>query len=285
VSSAVNSPVAPAPVAPRRGLEPYRSRGFVSPGCIAAIVLLVGSVLVAAYRQQEWEFPLIRAMNRFAHHSMLLDRTMHALTTRDLLQGVPFIGLIWFLWFSSDDTARRARLLVGTIAAACAGVLSRIIQLELPTHLRPLHQPQLGFVLPFGVEPDTLNHFNSFPGDHGAVYFTLCAVIWRERPQLGMAAFVWAVIIDLARVYEGYHFPSDVVGSIALGFLVLYLCDSLHVAGPVSRVLTSARHRAAWFYMTAFVMTYQIATLFDDLREIGRGMSAVLLHHDVFNGS
>jgi hypothetical protein len=37
--------------------------------------------------------------------------------------------------------------------------------------------------------------------------------------------------------------------------------------------------------MTAFVMTYQIATLFDDLREIGRGMSAVLLHHDVFNGS
>jgi membrane-associated phospholipid phosphatase len=276
VSSAVNPPVA---------IEPYRSRGFVSPGFIAIVVLLAGSGLVAAYRQQEWEFPVVRAMNRFAHHSMLLDRTMHALTTRDLLQGVPFIGLIWFLWFTGDDTARRARLLVGTIAAACAGVLSRIIQLELPTHLRPLHQAQLGFVLPFGVEPETLNHFNSFPSDHGAVFFTLCAVIWRERPQLGMAAFVWAVVIDLARVYEGYHFPSDVVGSIALGLVVLYIFDSLHAARPVSRVVASAQNRAAWFYMTAFVMTYQIATLFDDLREIGRGMSAVLLHHDVFNGS
>jgi membrane-associated phospholipid phosphatase len=276
VSSAVNPPVA---------IEPDRSRGFGSPGFIATVALAAGSVLVAAYRQQEWEFPLVRAMNRFARHSMLLDRTMHALTTRDLLQGVPFIGLIWFLWFTSEDRALRARLLVGTIAAACAGVLSRIVQLELPTHLRPLHQAGLGFVLPFGVEPDTLNHFNSFPSDHGAVYFTLCAVIWRERPQLGMAAFVWAVVIDLARVYEGYHFPSDVVGSIALGFLVLYLCDSLHTARPVSRVLAAAQHRAAWFYMTAFVMTYQIATLFDDLREIGRGMSAVLLHHDVFNGS
>jgi membrane-associated phospholipid phosphatase len=280
VSSAVNPPVA-SPVT----IEPYRSRGFISPGFIATVLLLAGSVLVAAYRQQEWEFPLVRSLNRFAHHSMLLDRTMHALTTRDLLQGVPFIGLIWFLWFTSEATAPRARLLVGTIAAAGAGVLSRIIQLELPTHLRPLHQAQLGFVLPFGVEPDTLNHFNSFPSDHGAVFFTLCAVIWRERPQLGIAAFVWAIIIDFARVYEGYHFPSDVIGSIALGLLVLYSSQALHSARPVSRVLALAQHRAAWFYLTAFMMTYQIATLFDDVREIGRGMSAVLLHHDVFNGS
>jgi undecaprenyl-diphosphatase len=280
MSSTVNPPVVP-PVA----LEPYQSRGFISPGFIASAALLIGSMLVAAYRQQEWEFPLVRALNTFARHSMLLDRTMHALTTRDLLQGVPFIGLIWFLWFAGDDTAPRARLLVGTIAASFAGVLSRIIQIELPTHLRPLHQAQLGFVLPFGVEPDALNHFNSFPSDHGAVFFTLCAVIWRERPQLGMAAFAWAAIIDFARVYEGFHFPSDVIGSIAVGLLILYMCQPVHGVRAVSRALAFAQNRAAWFYLAAFVMTYQIATLFDDLREIGRGMSAVLLHHDVFNGS
>lgn len=280
MSSAVNPPAAP-PVA----IVSNRSRGIASTGFIASALLLAFCALVAAYRQQAWEFPVVRAINRFAHHSLLLDRTMHALTTRDLLQGVPFVGLIWFLWFTGEDTAVRARLLVGTIAAASAGVLSRIIQLELPTHLRPLHQPLLGFVLPFGVDPDTLNHFNSFPSDHGAVFFTLCAVIWRERPQLGIAAFVWAGVIDLARVYEGYHFPSNVIGSIALGFVVLYLFQAAHAARPVSRALAFAQQRAAWFYLTAFVMTYQIATLFDDVREIGRGFSAVLLHHDVFNGS
>ena len=280
MSSAVNPPVAPQVT-----IGPDRSRGFVSAGFIAAILLLAGTVLVAEYRQQEWEFPLVRALNRFAHHSLLLDRTMHALTTRDLLQGVPFIGMIWFLWFTSNDTLPRTRLLVGTIAAAFAGVLSRVMQLELPTHLRPLHQAQLGFVLPFGVEPDALNHFNSFPSDHGAVFFTLCAVIWRERPQLGMAAFFWAVIIDFARVYEGFHFPSDVIGSIALGLVVLYASQALHGTRPVARVLETVQPRAAWFYMAAFVMTFQIATLFDDVREMGRGMSAVLLHHDVFSGS
>jgi membrane-associated phospholipid phosphatase len=261
-------------------IAPHWARGFLSPGLMAT-ALLTGSVLVAAYRQEQWEFPLVRAMNRFAHHSMLLDRTMHALTTRDLLQGVPFIGLIWFLWFASDASAPRARLLVGSFTAAFAGVLSRIIQLGLPTHLRPLHQPALGFVLPFGVEPDTLNHFNSFPSDHGAVFFTLCAVIWRERPQLGIAAFAWALIIDFARVYEGYHFPSDIVGAIALGLLLLYLLQPVQDARPVARVLAFAQSNAAWFYMTAFLMTYQIATLFDDVREIGRGMASVLLHHDM----
>jgi membrane-associated phospholipid phosphatase len=279
VSSAFNPPVSP-----QVSIPPHRARALLSPGLIAT-ALLTASVLVAAYRQQQWEFPLVRAINSFAGHSMLLDRTMHALTARDLLQGVPFIGIIWFLWFARDATAPRARLLVGTFTASCAGVLSRVIQLRLPTHLRPLHQPQLDFVLPFGVEPDTLNHFNSFPSDHGAVFFTLCAVIWRERPQIGMAAFVWALIIDCARVYEGYHFPSDIAGSVALGLLLLYLLQPAQDSRPVTRILAFEKDHAGWFYMAAFLVTFQVATLFDDLREIGRGMSAVLLHHDVFNGS
>lgn len=212
-------------------------------------------------------------------------REQRTLTMRDLLRGVPLIGMIWFLWFAGDHTAVRAWLLVGTIAASCAGVLSRMLQLALATPLRPLHQRQPGFVLPFGVDPKTLNHFNSFPSDHGTVFFTLCAVIWRERPQPGIAAFGWAFIIDLARVYEGYHFPADVAGAIALGLLLLYLVQPLHRLHLEPRILAVAQDRAAWFYMTAVLMTHQIATLFDDLREVGRGLPAVLLQHDVFNGS
>jgi hypothetical protein len=33
-----------------------------------------------------------------------------------------------------------------------------------------------------------------------------------------------------------------------------------------------------------FVITYQVATLFDDVRQIGRGFASVLLHHDPFGG-
>lgn len=266
------------------GLVSMRPRAFVSLAPFAMAAVLIGSGLVAEFRQREWEYPILRAINVYAHRSVALDRAMHALTARDLLQGVFFIALIWFLWFSSEDPSMRGRLLIGTVAASFAGVLSRLMQLALPTHLRPLHQAQLGFVLPFGVEPDALNHFNAFPSDHGAVWFALCCVIWQAAPRLGVVAFVWAAVVDLARVYEGYHFPSDVVGSIGLGMLVLYGFQVARGGRLVSRVLAFERDRRPWFYMLAFVLTFQIATLFDDVRELGRGLSAVLLHHDVFNG-
>jgi undecaprenyl-diphosphatase len=201
-------PTAPLPVV--ADLAPWR----VSRGVIFGAVLLTVCGLVAAFRQQQWEYPLVRSLNTLAGHSALFDRTVHALTARDLLEGVIFVALLCFLWFGTVDTNVRGRLLVGTAAAALSGMLSRLLQIALPTHLRPLHTSVLGFISPAGVEPDALNHFNAFPSDHGAVYFGLALVIYQQSRRLGLAAFAWAMIVNLARVYDGYHYPSDVFGSI-----------------------------------------------------------------------
>jgi len=244
-----------------------------------AAALLLGSALVAAYLQEAWEYPIIRGLNVYAQRSVLLDRVMNSLTSRYVLQGVPFIALIWFLWFETEDPTIRARLLVGTGAASLAGVVSRLLQIVLPTHLRPVHEPMLHFVPPFSVAPDSLNHFSAFPSDHGAVFFTLCVVIWRVRPGFGAAAFAWALIVDLARVYEGYHFPSDLAGSIALGLAILCLFQNAHTWGICRRIVGYERSARPWFYMFAFLITFQIATLFDDIRQMGSGLASIVLHH------
>jgi hypothetical protein len=59
-------------------------------------------------------------------------------------------------------------------------------------------------------------------------------------------------------------------------------------AAPVCRLAQNAlaleeRFRPT-FYMLAFLGTYQIASLFDDVRELGRGLMRVVLHHDPFAG-
>jgi membrane-associated phospholipid phosphatase len=252
---------------------------------VAIVLLLLIAFLIAQYPQREWEYRIIRALNVFAHRSALFDRAMHALTAHDLLQGVPLVALIWFLWFAGEDAVTRAKLLVGTLAAALAGLVSRVMQLVLPTHPRPLHLTAIDFVPPIGVEPEALNHFNSFPSDHAAVFFALAAVIWRARPGLGVAAFLWAAAINLARIYEGFHFPSDLLGSIGVAALVLFVAREAHGWRPVTRLMAVEQTWRPWFYMTAFVASYLIATLFDDIRQIGRGLAAVLLHHDVFGGS
>jgi undecaprenyl-diphosphatase len=142
------------------------------------------------------------------------------------------------------------------------------LQIGLPTHLRPLHTPTLGFVPPIGVEPDALNHFNSFPSDH----------------RLGIFAFAWAAIVNIARIYDGYHFPSDVLGSIGLSILAVSLFENRWCQQVARRVLVFEQTRRPEFYAMAFVITYQVATLFDDARQIGRGFASVLLHHDPFGG-
>jgi membrane-associated phospholipid phosphatase len=271
-------------------IDPLPDAGQFSPrsislGIAAGLAIFTVAALIATLRQQAWEFPLITAMNAVAGHSVLLDRFVHALTTRDLLQGVVFVALLWLLWFDTADDDDRARLLAGIAAASCAGFVSRLLQLALPTHLRPLHTGTLDFVMPAGVESEALNHFNAFPSDHGAVFFGLAIIVWRTRPWLGLTAFVWAAVVDFARVYEGYHYPSDILGSIGLSLLVVSVFQYPPVHRLARRLVAMEQLRRSWFYLVAFILTYQVATLFDDIRQIGRGFASAVLHHDPFAGS
>lgn len=246
-------------------------------------LLLLGAT-ISAFEHTQIDYPIVEHLNSFAGRSELLDRTMHTVTTLVLLQGVVFISLIWYLWFACPNITSRGCVLAGTLTVAAAGMTSRALQLVVPSHLRPLHTPQLNFVLPLSVDPDALNHFNSFPSDHGVVFFGLSALIYRLSPRLGIGAFIWATAIDTARIYEGYHFPSDIIASAGLGVLMVNLLQAAPVRRLARSVLVLEERFRPTFYMLAFLGTYQIASLFDDVRELGRGLMRVVLHHDPFAG-
>lgn len=251
---------------------------------IIGLLVLATAAAIAGWWQVQLEYPLMRLINSAARHSAMFDRTAHSLTTRELVQGVVFLSVVWYLWFDGRLVEQRPRLAAGIAAAVFAGIISRLMQLGLPTHLRPLYTPALHFIRPNGVDDDVLNHFNSFPSDHGAVFFTLALVIYRMRPGLGVAAFVWAIIVDSARVYVGYHYPSDIVGAIGLGLIIVTVFDQGWVQRLAQQLLAFEERRRPLFYMASFAICYQVATLFDDVREMVRGMAKLLFHHDPFPG-
>jgi undecaprenyl-diphosphatase len=135
-----------------------------------------------------------------------------------IVRGAPVIFPLFALWFGSECWKRRSRLLVGIGAACVATLLSVWIQSNIYVHTRPFLDS--GFHLRGAeVVPSTgWDHLSSFPSDTSTLYFALATILFFERKRTGAFAFVWSFLISgLVRCAVGWHYPSDVLGSIILG--------------------------------------------------------------------
>jgi membrane-associated phospholipid phosphatase len=59
----------------------------------------------------------------------------------------------------------------------------------------------------------------SFPSSHTAISFAIAASIFSVHQGWGIAAFAIAFLIAFGRVAAGMHYPSDVLGGLAVGLL------------------------------------------------------------------
>jgi hypothetical protein len=78
------------------------------------------------------------------------------------------------------------------------------------------------------------------------------------------------------RIYLGLHYPSDLLGGGLIGLLCGYLTPRMGGNRIATQVLTyEARHTQA-FYALAFLATFEIASIFDDVRVFGHGLLRLL---------
>ena len=173
----------------------------------------------------------------------------------------------------SNSESEKAELFLGLSAAVAAVILSRALQLTLPTHLRPLHDPVPGFDVPPGIDPAALSGWNSFPSDHACVYFALTTVIWRRSQLLGLFALLPALIGSLPRIYLGLHYPSDVAFGALLGIFIVMMVENYGPETFARRAILFEQKRPGMFYSCGFLLTYEVATLFEDIRKTGAGLA------------
>lgn len=101
------------------------------------------------------------------------------------------------------------------LGVGTAGVMVQVFK-RLIGRARPMLLEEFG---PFYFEPFTADWaFHSFPSGHTTTAFALVfliAAIWGAK--WGALAYVWAGLVAVARLTEGAHFFTDIIGGILCG--------------------------------------------------------------------
>jgi len=219
------------------------------------------------------EIWLMQWLGSLAGASELLDRVMHLLLGNDLLKGVPFataLLLVWAVPRAQHEVEERESMLCIVLATALSLVIGRAIQ-NLFVSPRPLMVPELAALYP-PVFHDYRLDWNGFPSDHMALYFAIAFGVYQVRRSLGLALMAWCLGgVGCARVYTGLHYPLDLLGGVVVAAAAVVLvwrmrawlrpwCDkALHLASRYPAVAMTV----------AFCLCFQIATVFNTVRELG----------------
>ena len=88
---------------------------------------------------------------------------------------------------------------------------------------------KIGFALPRpflrfeGLDPLFFyGGYNSFPSGHATLFASLATAIYLLHRKVGIIFILLAVLISLARVIAGVHFPIDILVGWVLGFTTSY---------------------------------------------------------------
>ncbi|SNS34058.1 undecaprenyl-diphosphatase [[Luteovulum] sphaeroides subsp. megalophilum] len=208
------------------------------------------------------------------------DQLLHIVERNSLFKGVFSMMLFWGLWFAaSRDVARtHARLLATLVVAVLAVAVGRTLAMALPYRPRPIHDPDLGFLLHSGLSHETLDGWSSMPSDHAVLYFALATGIFLAHRAVGVVALLHAIfIICLPRIYFGLHYTGDIVAGAIIGIAMAVVLVPV-LARQFQRLDLPgyAASHGALFYPAVFFVTWQVALMFGPVRDLLRDLAAAL---------
>jgi undecaprenyl-diphosphatase len=184
------------------------------------------------------EAELVAWLNQGIGRFYLLDRLTYLLVSDYFL---PLLMCFWGLgmWFHGLDAKRREinqrAVLAGAIALGLANLVVLILNQQYFRE-RPFIHQDLANLLYAPTD-------SSFPANPAAVAFAFAMGVWlKNRRAAGVLIFL-AALWSLVRVYNGLHYPSDVVAGGLIGVAVACLVTlGLRAIEPVPTwVLKGAR--------------------------------------------
>jgi len=141
----------------------------------------------------------------------------------DFASRIPVLAIFWsvvaMLILILDKNQGRIIFLALAIATTLhflisEGIFKYLLPIFLPKRTRPyLAHP--GIITPNG----TLHQSPSFPSSHMSITVGILTVLYYFYPVIWPVALLFAIFMAFARLRNGMHYPSDILGGIVLGIL------------------------------------------------------------------
>ncbi|MGN1363665.1 MAG: phosphatase PAP2 family protein [Methanobrevibacter sp.] len=141
---------------------------------------------------------------------------MLRLYTIDFWHIIPaFVVVIPILVLILDKEYGKKMFSLFTVGYITSIITSRILKYSIQ-RLRPL------------VTEDFINKLviekgYSFPSEHTLFAFLIATILSYKYPKYTPIWFILAIIMGIARIYEGVHYPSDVICGGLIGILIGYI--------------------------------------------------------------
>jgi len=127
-------------------------------------------------------------------------------------------------WLTEEPTKifkkRLKEILIVAVAVVGAGLIAYVAK-------NVLAEPRPYFILPKVNLLFTTDSFDSFPSGHMTVFAALATSLFLIHRRLGKWYFAGAVLIGLARIAAGVHFPIDILAGLLLGLIVTLVIAKL----------------------------------------------------------
>ena len=129
------------------------------------------------------------------------------------------LGALWILLALLLGAYRRLGVL-RTLALGVIMALTTFLADALSFLVKDATHRTRPFVAHHQIHPLYVVHSSSFPAGHAATAFAGAVLLSLLAPRLAPLLLALAALIGLSRIYDGVHYPTDVLAGAALGALV-----------------------------------------------------------------
>ena len=157
---------------------------------------------------------LFQKINGFAGQYIWLDRL--AVFFSDYAGYVLVVILVLMFIFKSAKLSWFMVLVALISAVVSRGIITTIIRFFYH-HPRPFDVLTVKQLIPEGGY--------SFPSGHAAFYFALSMGVYLYNKKLGTAFFVVSILMGIARIFAGVHWPADILGGALVGIATALLVN------------------------------------------------------------